>query len=59
MESTPVREAEVSSVKRLSWREVGQKECHVAKGLLLVVGVGCIYIALACTAHTHLTVCPV
>lgn len=54
-----MREAEVSSVKGLSRKEVGQGECHAAKGLLLVVSVQCIYIALAYTAHTHFTVCSV
>ena len=52
-----MREAEVSSVKGLSRKEVGQGECHAAKGLHPVVSVECIYIALAYTAHTCFTVC--
>ena len=55
----PMREAEVSSVKGLSRKEVDRGECRAAKGFLLVVSVGCIYIALTYTACTHFTACPV
>lgn len=54
-----MREAEVSSVKGLLRKQVDRGECHAAKGFLLVVSVGCIYIALTYTARTHFTACPV